>query len=88
MAASSHCPASVPHKAMVCAEPVTGNDRGRLGSSLGHKKPTAFTKKSEEGTFRVLGEGAEPRDQENLKRERTGTKLRPGIILLQQHELG
>lgn len=53
MAASSYCPASIPHKAMVCAEPVTGNDRGRLGSSLGHKpgskKPTAHAEKVRRG---------------------------------------
>lgn len=36
----------------------------------------------------VLGEGAEPRDQKKEKRERLGTKLRPGIVLLQQHKLG
>lgn len=36
----------------------------------------------------VLGEGAEPRDQKKEKRERLGTKLRPGIMLLQQHKLG
>lgn len=95
MAASSHCPASVPHKATVCVEPVTGNDRGRLGSSLGLKpgseKPTARgkkKKKSEEGTIRVLGEQAEPRGQEKEKQERPGTKLRPGTVLLLQHKLG
>lgn len=91
MAASARCPASAPRKATVCAEPVTGNDRGRLGSSLGHasghSKPTAH-EKGEEGTVRVLGEGAEPKGQEKEMWESLGTELRPGITLLQQQESG
>lgn len=59
-----------------------------MGHKPGSKKPTVHAKKSEEGTIRVPGEEAEPRDQEKENRERPGTKLRPGIMLLQQHELG
>lgn len=77
MAASSHCPASIPHKATVCAEPVTGNDRGRLGSSLGHKpgskKPTVHAKKVRRGQLGSLGKRQSP----GTRRKRIGRDRAP-----------
>lgn len=72
------CPASAPRKATVCAEPVTGNGRGRLGSSLGHasghSKPIAREKKARRGRLGSLGKGQSLK----VRRKRCGHRAETG----------
>lgn len=74
----------------MCAEPVTGNDRARLRGSVGcawQQEKHSPCENSEEGMAGSSGKPESLGDRREVW-ERVGTRLRPGITLLQQQGLG